>query len=139
MAEQRVVPETPHGILARLAERWRAEAERLRQLAAVGQAAALEYAAGELEVALEAGLDDTVTLGVAAHETGYSTDHLSRLIRQGKLKNVGQKHAPRIRLADVPRKRARHAPLALSSPDGSLPDEITRTAIGSKLTTARRR
>jgi hypothetical protein len=37
--------------------------------------------------------------------TGYSADHLGRLIREGKLANHGRPNAPRVRAADLPRKR----------------------------------
>lgn len=125
-------------IVSALPSHWRAEAERLRDLAAEGQARALERAARELEASLQAGAHEIVTLDVAANESGFSADHLGRLIRQGKLRNYGQKRTPRVRLADVPRKRARPSSLTLSSSEGSLPDAIARAAIGAKLTSARR-
>lgn len=45
---------------------------------------------------------DELTLKGAAAISGYSADHLSRLIRAGSLPNVGKKGAPRIRRADLP-------------------------------------
>ncbi len=48
--------------------------------------------------------EESVSLTEAAHETGYSTDHLSRLIRSGRLANYGRKHAPRVRVSECPQK-----------------------------------
>jgi hypothetical protein len=66
-------------------------------------ATAFREAALELEEALHAG-EDAVTLSEAERIGGYSADHLARLVREGKLPNVGRKHAPRIRRTDVPLK-----------------------------------
>jgi len=43
-----------------------------------------------------------VTLREAAGLTGYSVEHLARLIRQGRLPNAGRKYAPRILVGDLP-------------------------------------
>ncbi len=45
-----------------------------------------------------------LTLKEAAQESGYSLDHLARLIRQGKLPNVGRARAPRIPRRALPRR-----------------------------------
>lgn len=45
-----------------------------------------------------------VSLGEAARQTGYTTDHLSRLIRTGALTNHGRKHGPRVKLSECPAK-----------------------------------
>jgi hypothetical protein len=47
---------------------------------------------------------DLLSLSEAAAATGYSSDHLSRLIRTGKLENCGRAHRPRVRRGDLPRK-----------------------------------
>jgi hypothetical protein len=43
-------------------------------------------------------------LAEAARMSGYSRDHLARLIRDGKLPNVGRKHAPRVLERDLPKR-----------------------------------
>lgn len=48
----------------------------------------------------------SLSLAQAARQSGYSADHLGRLVRQGKIPNAGRPNAPRIRLSDVPRKAA---------------------------------
>ncbi|MDZ7779943.1 MAG: hypothetical protein U5R14_08420 [Gemmatimonadota bacterium] len=45
-----------------------------------------------------------VTLEEAAQLGGYSYSHLQHLVARGDIDNVGTKHAPRIRVVDVPRK-----------------------------------
>jgi hypothetical protein len=47
-----------------------------------------------------------LSLGEAAAETGYSADHLGRLVRQGRIPNAGRKNAPRVLRSDLPRKPA---------------------------------
>jgi hypothetical protein len=48
----------------------------------------------------------TVSLTAAALATGYSADHLARLVKTGKLTNHGRKHAPRVKVSECPRKPA---------------------------------
>lgn len=45
-----------------------------------------------------------LTLGEASAESGYSVDHLQRLVSSGDLPNAGEKGRPRIRRADLPKK-----------------------------------
>ena len=89
--------------LADLSQNWRRRAEELRPFAEPA-ARAFEIAADELEAALREQDGKLLTLTAAAAESGFSPDHLGRLVRDGKLPNYGRPHAPRIRLADVPRK-----------------------------------
>lgn len=48
--------------------------------------------------------DEDFTLKEAAIVTGYSTGHLGRMIRRGKIPNAGRKTAPRIKGRHLPRK-----------------------------------
>ena len=66
------------------------------------RARALEWAALHVERAIREQADETLTLAQAAGRSGYSADHLSRLIRDGKLANVGHRGAPRLRAGDLP-------------------------------------
>ena len=43
-----------------------------------------------------------LTLREAAARSGYSTGHLGRLVRQGKIPNAGQPRSPRVRVGDLP-------------------------------------
>jgi hypothetical protein len=52
----------------------------------------------------------------AARESGYSAEHLGRLIRTGRIPNAGRRSAPRVRRGDLPAKPAHR-------PDVLAPDE----------------
>jgi hypothetical protein len=88
-----------------LSTRWRELAASVRHFNP-GASALLERCADELDAETKAHSETTLSLEQAARTSGYSADHLGRLIRQGKLQNVGRKHAPRVREADLPRKPA---------------------------------
>lgn len=91
--------------VADLAATWRAIAAELRRSAAAeGAARALERAAHDLEDALRREADETLSLQEAARVSGYSADHLARLVRQGKIPNAGRRNAPRVRRGDLPHK-----------------------------------
>lgn len=75
-----------------------------------------------------------VTLKEAHTIGGYSVDHLSRLIANGQLANVGHKYRPRIRRSDVPIKPGHARDRGL--PIGSRSDQfdIRRRIVASALT-----
>ena len=84
--------------------------------------------------------DDMLTLTQAAEVTGYTDDHLGRLVREGKLTNYGEKHSPRVKRSELPMKPARTMPrsdIALCSRGPTL-SAITRAAVASKRERARR-
>ena len=89
-----------------LTAQWTEDAERMKRYGAEQQAQALLRAAGDVLHALSTVEDDTLSLADAAKESGYTADHLGRLVRQGTIENVGRKNAPRIRRRDLPRKPA---------------------------------
>ena len=88
--------------LRQLAESWRTEAGRLRQLEAAGQAAAFEQLANELEATLATWETSSLTIREASDCSGYSEDHLRRLVRRGHIRNAGRKNSPRISRRDLP-------------------------------------
>jgi hypothetical protein len=90
--------------LRQLAESWRTEAGRLRQFEAHGQAAACEQLADELEATLASWDVTHLTVREASEQSGYSEEHLRRLVRQGQIPNAGRPNSPRIFLRDLPRK-----------------------------------
>ena len=90
--------------LRSLSDRWRLEAERLRRFEAHGQAAACEQLANELEAALAAWEFAPLTVREASEQSGYSEEHLRRLVRQGQIPNAGRPNSPRIFHRDLPRK-----------------------------------
>ena len=62
---------------------WRKQARTLREYGGETPAVAIESCAVQLEDALRESDEATLTLTDAAIESGYSTDHLGRLVRQG--------------------------------------------------------
>lgn len=74
----------------------------------VDGAALLDEVLAELET-LEAPArieEPRLTLTAAAAATGFSADHLSRLVTRGEIPNHGRKHAPRVLLSECPQKRS---------------------------------
>lgn len=84
--------------------RWREQAELFRQHGHEATARAYELCSAELEQTLREVDDQLLDLQEAARESGYSSDHLGRLIRNGKIPNGGRRNAPRIRRSDLPRR-----------------------------------
>ena len=87
---------------------WRRHAKALRRYGGETPATALESCAAELEATLVERDETTFSLVEAATESGYSADHLGRLVRDGRIPNAGRPGAPRIARTDLPRKA--HAP-----------------------------
>jgi hypothetical protein len=116
-----------------LSEKWRGHAETLRAFGATNQAEAVEQCAADLERALAADDGELLTREQAARISGYSADHLGRLVRQGTLRNSGRARAPRFRRADLPRKPT-GLPLQASIPHllGADPRQVARAVVTSK-------
>ncbi len=83
---------------------WRSRAKALRRYGSDAPAVALERCADELETTLRERDETGLSLVQAARESGYSADHLGRLVRDGKLPNAGRPGAPRIARRHLPRK-----------------------------------
>ena len=92
----------------RLPEDWRQRAKELRRLALEPTARAFEECADALEEALARLDDELLDLQQAAAESGYSADHLGRLLREKRLENAGRPNAPLVRRADLPMKAGIH-------------------------------
>lgn len=81
----------------------RAKAAELREsFGDDARARALEWAALRIEQAMREHDDEPLTLPEAAARSGYSVDHLGRLVRDGRLANIGRHGAPRVRAGDLP-------------------------------------
>jgi predicted DNA-binding transcriptional regulator AlpA len=93
------------------------------------RARALEWAASQMERAIREDGDERLTLAEAALRSGYSRDHIARLIRDGRLPNAGRSGSPRIRAGDLPVRPPR--PVAGNRPRAYDPIADAR-AIGSR-------
>ena len=87
-----------------LPQQWREKAELFRQHGHEATARTYEVCSAELEAAVRGGAQELLDLKEAAQESGYSPDHLGRLVRDGKIPNAGRRNAPKIRRADLPRR-----------------------------------
>lgn len=112
--------------LTGLADRWREEADTLREYGAERLATAAERHAEQLKRAHEAYRNEPLTPAEAAEETGYTADHIRRLIRDGKLPTAGDSSPVQVRRAHLPRKPG-HAASGGRTRDGG-PGSRTRVA-----------
>jgi hypothetical protein len=110
-----------------LVDEWRAQAATLREYGAEMQAVALERCADQLHEGVRELESRPLTLQEASDLGGYSVDHLGRLVRQGKIPNVGRPGAPRIAREHVPIK----AGMVASKPEKGQIDfkQIVRSAV----------
>ena len=83
---------------------WRQQAKALRRYGGETPATAIERCADDLEATLVERDETTFSLVEAARESGYSAEHLGRLVRDGRIPNAGRPGAPRIARAHLPRK-----------------------------------
>lgn len=106
--------------LSELAARWREDAATFDRYHDDRQASICRDHAAALEAALRESGDECVSLKQAAVLSGYSVDHLGRMITQGRLENVGRNGKPRVRRGDLPRKPSH--PLRDASGEGHFSD-----------------
>src|SRR5688572_23117786 len=86
-------------------DRWTARRDELRRLnASVDGAALCDELLADLKSVAADPAQKPVTVRQAAQLSGYSEDHIGRLVRDGKLQNVGRKHAPRVLPSELPKR-----------------------------------
>jgi len=83
---------------------WRGKAKALRRYGSETAALVLDLCAEDLETTIRDRDETTLSLVEAARESGYSREHLGRLVRDGKIPNAGRLNAPRIARIHLPRK-----------------------------------
>jgi hypothetical protein len=122
--------------------KWRTSAELLRKYGADEQARALESCVEDSLAALQQAATETLSPAEAAAESGLTPDSITRLMRQGKLANVGTKRRPRARRCDIPHKAGSARTKISLLPDlansGTVTPDLMRAAVSSKLTGRRR-
>jgi hypothetical protein len=83
--------------------RWEARRDELRRLKAqVSGAIICDEMLRDLESLFSADENDLLTIKDAAQLSGYSREHLGRLVQEGKIPNAGRPNAPRVRRCDLP-------------------------------------
>lgn len=116
-----------------LPAQWRALAVEQRSLGAEAQARTLEFCADQLTATVLHMADELLSLHRAAQESGYSVDHLGRLLREGKIPNAGRKAKPLIRRRDLPTKSGgQKGDPCTPPPSGYTSDRLFRDIIHSK-------
>ena len=116
------------------AGKWATEAHAMRQRGAlVNGAALLDEVLRDFAAVTVRNGNEELNLAQASRESGYSADHLGRLVKGGAIPNAGRSHAPRIRRRDLPRKASalRAAP-ERGQISGATPEQIARAVVTSK-------
>jgi hypothetical protein len=109
---------------------WRRSATEMREWGDDRGAAVLDRAVVQLDEAIRSVQSEAMRLAEASRESGYTADHLARLIRTGKLPNAGRRHAPRVRRADLPCRANR---IARESAERYDPAADARSLLGRRL------
>ena len=84
-----------------LPQKWRALAEQLREMAAEGQARALELAATQLDAWFAEIAEERLSLSDAAERVGRKRATIERAVRDGRVRNLGRKHKPLVSAAEI--------------------------------------
>ena len=93
------------GDVAAVLSRWREEKARYESVPAMVPADRLiEEFLDDLNALSTPAFVETVNLTEAANRSGYTRQHLSHLIKKGRLHNYGRHGAPRVRPEELPRK-----------------------------------
>jgi len=87
--------------------KWLSEAEVMgRRGSLVSGKTICSEVLADFDAVMESESDLVLTLTEGARRSGYSADHLGRMIREGRIPNAGRPNAPRVRAGDLPRKPA---------------------------------
>ncbi len=86
----------------------------------------------QLDEVLREADDEILSLAEAADASGYSVDHLARLVRTGRIENAGRSHAPRIRRRDLPHRAGFLPPQPSIAIVGTSRRQIARAVVNSE-------
>lgn len=118
-------------LIMEIAESLNAKADELWEFGAEEGARALRAAATLVTQRGSDWLNEPLTLEQAANESGYSADHLGRLVRDGTIPNAGQPYAPRIIRSDVPNRPAHQLAQSRETALDSSRLEMARSVVAS--------
>jgi hypothetical protein len=92
---------TPGQFLAK----WTAEADAMHRRGVMVNGAGLcSEILTDFRAVMASQGEFVLSLPEAAARSGYTAEHLGRMVRDGRISNAGRRGAPRIRAADLPRK-----------------------------------
>jgi hypothetical protein len=101
-----------------LITRWRLRRDEWRLLGILVDGAALiDQMLADIADVFDDETELLLTLDDAAARSGYSSDHLARLIRQHRIPNSGRRGSPRIRLGDLPTRAGMNPSIAIKGLD----------------------
>lgn len=86
-----------------LVEQWSREAA-LYESDGLPHAKVLQRCARQLSECMSSAPLQTISVAEAARRSGYSEDHLYRLVKQGSLQNYGTSRHIKLMIAELPRK-----------------------------------
>jgi hypothetical protein len=111
---------------------WSTEAARLRRWGAGERAEVIDRCAEQLRAATIQAGSELLAPWAAAEDCGYSTSQLSRLAKQGRLKNHGSRNRPKYRRTDLPRKKqSTRSTVARQGASVERRDEVLRDMLAS--------
>ena len=85
--------------------KWTTEADAMqRRGVMVNGAGLLAEVLADFKTVQASQAQAVLSLPEAASRSGYTAEHLGRMVREGRISNAGRKGAPRILAADLPRK-----------------------------------
>jgi len=93
--------------LGELQKYWLELAQTFGRYGGTIQATMLSECAADLERTMKAVDERLLSLSEASVASGYSTDHLGRLIRENKIRNHGRRGKPLLREGDLPHRASR--------------------------------
>ncbi len=83
--------------------KWSTRRDEFQALGVLANAALIcDEVLADFGIVIQTADQAVLTLAEAAARSGYSTGHLGRLVRQGKIPNAGQPRSPRVRVVDLP-------------------------------------
>ena len=122
--------------LDEIVERWTARRDVAKSLGGLVDGARLcDELLRDLEELRRVSDGEILSLTDAAERSGYSREHLGRLVRGGRIPNAGRPNAPKIRVVDLPRKAGYLLPDACQD---DIADTSTRQIVRSIVNLSRR-
>ena len=89
--------------IQKLLSEWKQDADTFRRYGDDTRSTLLDSLTHKLEEALHSEAEEVLNLTQAAARSGLTADYLGKLVKRGKIPNLGRKGAPRVRVSDLPR------------------------------------
>jgi hypothetical protein len=111
--------------LEELETKWLDEAEQYERVGALVKGdLILRRVVDDLRRTILARASQVLTVGQAARESGYSESHLFHLLESHRIPNAGDPNRPRVRRADLPKKRRGRSPSLITRDRAQMREEL---------------